>query len=434
MKSLYCDWQPTFVMRCSGRAAHTRWDRIERVHAHRHACERREPDEWQRVDRELVAIARKRGELDAAEARCLREAERLQLWRHLGLPSMLAYLEERLGYAPRTAFDRLRVARALGALPELEKVLENGDVSYSAARELSRVATGETEHDWIAKIAGKNLRQVEQMVRGQRKGARPGDEPDPELEPKRVTFELSPATLALLRQTQAALADEHGGRLDDDPLIGVLCRRALEGNAAEPTVARHQVAVTICSRCERGWQDGAGVVIEIDRPAIEIALCDAQHIGSLDAAEPERATQDVSPATRRFVWRRDHGRCQVPGCRSARNLDIHHIVPRAAGGGHDASNLTVLCSACHDALHRGLISITGRAPDLTVTRRAVAQPSKFEAATLRCQVRDALVGLGYRANQILEIVDETIAHVGSDAALEAVLLEALRRCPKPRSG
>jgi len=42
----------------------------------------------------------------------------------------------------------------------------------------------------------------------------------------------------------------------------------------------------------------------------------------------------VTPRLREQVFARDHHRCTVPGCRSARNLDIHHIVPQAQGGTH----------------------------------------------------------------------------------------------------
>ena len=65
--------------------------------------------DWRAVDRALRTIARRRGELDADEARWLREAERLQIWRPLGMVSALDYCERVLGYAPRTAQDRLRV-------------------------------------------------------------------------------------------------------------------------------------------------------------------------------------------------------------------------------------------------------------------------------------------------------------------------------------
>jgi len=64
------------------------------------------------VDRALRAISVRRAALDADEARWIREAEALQIWRPLGMVSALDYLERVLGYAPRTAQDRLRVARA----------------------------------------------------------------------------------------------------------------------------------------------------------------------------------------------------------------------------------------------------------------------------------------------------------------------------------
>src|SRR5262245_17626350 len=110
----------------------------------------------------------------------LREAEALQIWRPLGMVSALDYLERALGYAPRTAQERLRVARALGSLPALTDALANGEFAYSAVRELTRVATPATESAWVAAAAGKSLRQIEKLVADHRPGDRPDDSPDPE--------------------------------------------------------------------------------------------------------------------------------------------------------------------------------------------------------------------------------------------------------------
>ena len=41
-------------------------------------------------------------------------------------------------------------------------------------------------------------------------------------------------------------------------------------------------------------------------------------------------------------------------------------MPRHLGGGHEAENLTLLCSGHHRALHDGLLTITGLAPNLVV--------------------------------------------------------------------
>src|SRR5215475_15974203 len=95
------------------------------------------PD-WRTVDRALRAIRHSRAALDAEEMHWLREAEALQIWRPLGMVSALDYLERVLGYAPRTAQERMRVARALGSLPQLDAALADGVLSHSAVRELTR--------------------------------------------------------------------------------------------------------------------------------------------------------------------------------------------------------------------------------------------------------------------------------------------------------
>src|SRR5262249_29516119 len=49
-------------------------------------------------------------------------------------------------------------------------------------------------------------------------------------------------------------------------------------------------------------------------------------------------------------------------------LEVHHLIHRADGGGHDASNLVLLCSACHLAHHRGALTISGTANELQIRR------------------------------------------------------------------
>jgi hypothetical protein len=335
-------------------------------------AERRPQSEprWRVVDRALRDIAVRRAALDADEAQWLREAEALQIWRQLGMVSALDYLERVLGYAPRTAQDRLRVARALGALPELTAALAVGKLSHSAVRELTRVATPATEAAWIAAATGKNLRQIEELVADHRPGDRPDDPPDPEARMHVVRFELAAEAFALLRQARTVLDDEHGHNLPDNAFVTALCNAVLDGTpASEPTGrAKFQIAVTVCERCGLGWQEGAGAQIAIDNAAVERAMCDAQHIGSIDGSAPERAHQDIPPSVVRLVWRRDGGRCRVDGCRSSRGLEVHHIVHRADGGNHDPLNLATLCSSCHLAHHRGALSISGTADRLEIHR------------------------------------------------------------------
>ena len=139
--------------------------------------------------------------------------------------------------------------------------------------------------------------------------------------------------------------------------------------------------MTVCQRCRGGWQAGAGAQVPVDATVVERALCDAQHIGSIDGAAPERAHQDIPPSVARLVWHRDHGRCRVPGCRSARGLEIHHVIHREHGGSHDASNLVLCCSSCHQSHHAGALTISGTADQLEVRRPGLAAVAADDALT-----------------------------------------------------
>jgi hypothetical protein len=329
---------------------------------------------WQTVDRELRKIAKRRAALDAEEVHWLREADRCQIWRELGLASALAYMERVLGYAPHTAKERLRVARILGGFPVLTAALADGELPFSAIRELSRVVTPSTEEAWCEAALGKNLREIEELVEGHKRGDRPEDPKDPKIRRHMIEADVSAETFALWRQVRQALDNEHGTSLSEDEMVAAMCHAVLDGaSAGEPSGrAKYQIAMVVCARCAQGWQEGAGVKVAVAPEVVDRAMCDAQHVGVVDGSTPpsERAHQDIAPSVARLVWRRDGGRCRVPGCRSSRGLELHHIVHRAHGGGHEAENLILLCSACHAAHHRGRLQIRGTARSLEVDRCA----------------------------------------------------------------
>jgi hypothetical protein len=301
---------------------------------------------------------------------------------------------------------------------------------YSTVRELTRVATFDTERAWLEAVRGKNLREIEAAVAGRRRGDLPTDPPDPELRKRVVRFELSPQVFALLRQATAVLSKERGERIDDDDLVESLCRRVLDGVAAASSARpSYQIAITVCEHCKRGWQAGAGRDIEISSAAIERARCDAEEIGSLAAERPERTKSTIPPRIRKQVLARDKG-CTVPGCRSANNVDIHHIKLRKDGGGHQPWNLTTLCSGHHQRLHDGLLSMEGRAPDQLVFHTAEPAVDHIETALVEDDARQALVGLGLKPSEASAAVATARPHVGESPKLEVLIREALRRCEK----
>ncbi|HEX3474731.1 MAG TPA: DUF222 domain-containing protein, partial [Kofleriaceae bacterium] len=122
------------------------------------------PIEWVEVDRRLREYARHRASLDAAEAFDLLRAEQLKLHVLCGFATMYEYLERKLGYGPHAARERMRVARTLARLPQITAALARGALSYSAVRELTRVATAETEASWLTAAEGKAVNEIERLV------------------------------------------------------------------------------------------------------------------------------------------------------------------------------------------------------------------------------------------------------------------------------
>jgi len=317
--------------------------------------------EYQQVDRRLREYTRHRSALDAAELFDLVRAEQLRLHVVFGYVTLYEYMERVLGYGPHAARERMRVARALVALPETTTALARGALTYSAVRELTRVALPETEAAWLAAAEGMVANQIERLVAEHRPGDRPDDPADPDLRPRVVRLALPPEVYALWRQARMVVATERGGEICDADFVETLCRAAIApgSGAAGPA---HQIAYQQCPDCRRATQNGAGREIDVAPEVLERASCDARILGSLDAATPERATTTVTPRLREQVFARDHHRCTVPGCRSARNLEAHHILEQARGGSHELSNITLLCSGHHSALHGGLLTMQGEAP------------------------------------------------------------------------
>src|SRR5215510_8857698 len=110
---------------------------------------------WREADQQLRKIAVKRAGLDAEEAKWLVIAKRERVHERLGFGSFREYVERVLGYQSHTAMERIRVAEELATMPTVAAALDRGDTSFSAVRELTRVATAETEAAWLAAIEHK---------------------------------------------------------------------------------------------------------------------------------------------------------------------------------------------------------------------------------------------------------------------------------------
>ncbi|CAN5750458.1 hypothetical protein BH11MYX2_BH11MYX2_16600 [soil metagenome] len=314
------------------------------------------------VHQRLLAYSLQRSRLDVAESFDLVRAYELKVHTLYACSSFYEYMERMLGYAPHTARERMRVARSLRALPKTMLLLAKGRLPYSHARELTRVVTAETEEAWLEATVDHNATQVQRLVAQHEPGDLPSDPVIPDLRPKKMTLELPPEVMALWREARVALQDEHGiGEVSDADLMETLCRRMLTPGTGVEGPANH-VGYEQCPDCKRTQVNGAGRMLDVRREMAERLLCDVRILGDLRAAHPDRITSSVTPRMRVQIFARDKCRCQVPGCRATRHLEIHHIIPQALGGLHVLWNVILICDGHHRALHDGRLSITGRAP------------------------------------------------------------------------
>jgi hypothetical protein len=407
-----------------------------------------ETSEWRAAHAALTRLARQRAGLDLEEGQWLLAAQRAGVHARLGYGSICEYIERLFGYSPRLTHDKLRVAEALKGLPRITQALRDGAATWSSVRELTRVATPETEQAWLDSARGRTAHEVERRVSGHRPGDLPSAARVPGAARHVLRFDVSGVVLATFREALAKLRRDAAGPLDDDAALLLMARQVLAGPGDDGR-ASYQVAVTLCEACQRATQTGHGEVVDVSQDVAAMALCDAQllpraHVGQTGNARADetssarvgetkhalKATQTVPPTVRRAVLRRDQHRCQVPGCRHATFVDVHHIQARESGGAHEPENLLTLCSAHHRACHRGNLSIEGRAPSSLRFRHA--DGSDYGGAVsphdadVQAQAFRALRALGFGERETRGVLRQcATTHVGPSAKLEPLLRHAI---------
>ncbi len=341
------------------------------------------------LDRLGDEIAELSAHLDAATARLLdliREFDAREGW-NAGFTSCAAWLSWRVGLAPGAAREHVRVARALGTLPLLAQALARAELSYSKVRELTRVATPETEQRLLAVGRAGTTEHVERIVRGWRRV-------DRQAEARETARQHASRALHVYPDTDGTVIVR--GRLT--PEIGALLLQALaaareslyqqargkEAEADPPTMVQQQadaLALLAETALHHGLNPGAPgeryqVVVHVDAEVLadpdqpgqsvledgarvpagtsQRLACDAsrvviRHGRDGRVVELEARTRTIPPALRRALHHRDRS-CRFPGC-GVRIGQGHHTRHWAQGGPTTLSNLALLCRRHHRAVH-----------------------------------------------------------------------------------
>ncbi|MBC8366595.1 DUF222 domain-containing protein, partial [bacterium] len=114
-------------------------------------------------ERLLVALAAMRT-AESQAVTLFAEVLKGKLYRGLGYASVHLYAEEALGFSRSKTYEFIRLAEALDELPGLKKSLASGELPWTKAREVVKVATPETEKEWLALAENKSRRDLEKEV------------------------------------------------------------------------------------------------------------------------------------------------------------------------------------------------------------------------------------------------------------------------------
>ncbi len=201
--------------------------------------------------------------------------------------------------ATATAYERVRIARALKALPLISDAFAEGRLTYSKVRILTRMANAETDATYLKHALAMSVHQLETLVAKHRK------------------FSTREAEQQMQRRFFQISQDDDGmfvvkGRLAPDDAAILL--KALQ--AADP-----------------------------EQPPRQNVCCE----------NPEKRT--ISTAQKRVLAQRQGGVCFFPGCTHRRYLDGHHIKHWRDGGTTTLDNLCLLCTRHHRLLHEGRFTI-----------------------------------------------------------------------------
>ena len=322
----------------------------------------------------------------------LREFDERAGWNN-GFLSCAHWLHWRTGIDLGAAREKVRVAKALAALPRLSDAMQRGTISYAKVRAISRIATPENEAQLLDLAYAGTAAHVERVVRAWRRCDRVEEARDTERRhlSRTVTTYLDDDGMLVLR-----------ARLT--PELGAVVQRALDAaserlyqdskDAASPTSVAEEVtaaqrradALGLMAECaldadldrgssadryqvvlhleyEQASSSPSQAVIELGDGAVHVSAetsrrvaCDASMVVMHEGADGAvldvgRRTRTIPSAIRRALAARD-ARCRFPGC-TARRCDAHHITHWCDGGRTSLDNLLLLCRRHHRLVHEG---------------------------------------------------------------------------------
>ncbi len=280
----------------------------------------------------------------------LREFDLRQGWKAYHFNNCAEWMNMKCGMAPGTAREKMRVANGLFDLPQISAAFQKGDLSYSKARYLTRIATPTTEEhllDFAIKATASQVDRHCMELRNVQTDVSVHD--SNRLHENRylscsshsdgsvtLSVELPKETADLVMKALEKAASPDVADLfkqQADALVEIAQSYLCGGSDKKASTADHyQVCVHVDENALRGAPD-ADSKSDLPIETVRRLCCDSS---LLVATEDENGkTKDISrkhrvaegrpvhPSLRRKLISRDRG-CRFPGCTHEKWLAAHH--------------------------------------------------------------------------------------------------------------
>ena len=342
------------------------------------------------LEEDIISLS---SHINAAEYEFLvlvREFDIRQGWKAYHFNSCAEWLNMKCGIAPGTAREKIRVANALFDLAATSLAFQKGDLSYSKARALTRIATPQNEHQLLDYAIPATALQVEDHCRELRNVQRDNSTVDANrlhdqrylsrslhgdgsmtisVELPRESGELVMKALELAVKEMGLGADTFQGEdgvaetqdshlaKQADALVQMAKGYLAGGKGKNSSTADHyQVIVHVDEEAlhhspkeERKSDLPCETIRRLCCDSGVVAITQDKKGNPLNVSRKHRVVQ---PPLKRALLARDKC-CRYPGCTHEKWLDAHHVVHWADGGETSLDNTILLCSTHHRLLHEG---------------------------------------------------------------------------------
>jgi hypothetical protein len=284
--------------------------------------------------------------------------------RALGCVTLRQYLELTCGISGIAARERVRVALALGELPLIDAAMACGELSYSKVRAISRVATPDTEKEWLEAARDATADELDTMVAR----SQPGEARQHRLHAyaldrhtTRMVVDLPTEEMEVVQRALERVRKAAGGKLAASQALVYMAADSLAGETREVATHERYTVVVHAGKDGTAWMETASGDAPLRPQVVQRLLCDCSVRLAREEADGtstvSRKQRTIPHVTRRALELRDRRRCRVPGCPNRLWLEAHHRVPRAQGGRHTRNNLVLVCTQHHQMCHDGSLIV-----------------------------------------------------------------------------